>query len=289
MAILSDNPSHSAGYKVSVRSLAALTRRGPGGESEQTGAHAHLRRLPPHNRATDRSCPRLALVFRSRPFGILAFEASSLVRETITQQQSHHDERKQAYAPDRQWPADCEIKVNSRRPVLLAICPLDFTMNAPTHDEIHCHVRLSLSQLLAIAVPSGRFIFFAILMFCLWGALVPFMAILSIILGCALLLAALKLSMIAIGLFAYKWSVEIDGDRVTFRHGNHCVACCIMRIDQTDRITLLDPRWTPRRLQIVKTNGEILETLFGVAKSDLTVVENQLQRILHSQNSRPNI
>lgn len=153
-------------------------------------------------------------------------------------------------------------------------------MNAESHGEILCTTQLSPSQLLALAAPSGRFVVFAVLMFALWGALLPITSIGYVVLVAALVLAALRLSILAIGLFAYKRRVTFDGDRVRFLQGSHCVATLIASPDEIDRITILDPRWTPRRLQIVKANGETLETLYGVAKSDLTAVVKQLQKML---------
>lgn len=108
----------------------------------------------------------------------------------------------------------------------------------------------------------------------------PIKSISAIVLEVALVLIGFKFAILAIGLLAYKWRVAFDGDRVTFFQGTHCVAVCRMMPEEVDHVTLIDQQWIPRRLLIVKTNGERLETLYGVALADLSIVVNRLQSML---------
>lgn len=134
--------------------------------------------------------------------------------------------------------------------------------------------------------PSQNNILFAILMFVIWGALIPFRTIANMLLVVLSVMAAFKLVIMVIRMLAYSWRVSIDGNRVSFLQGSYVTATCKMNPRDTTKISFVDSRWLPRHLQIVRTNGEIVETLYGVEKSDLNVVVERLQGMLDSpQNS----
>ena len=151
-----------------------------------------------------------------------------------------------------------------------------------TDDEILCRTKLTAWQMMALVMPTRSYVWFGIVMLVIWGALVPFTSIAKIVLLGAVSLAALKLSIALIAMTAYKWRVLIDGKHVSFFQGTNLVASCNMVPEDTNNVELIDSRWLPSHIKICKTNGETLETLYGVAPSDLRIVLAHMHKMLYS-------
>ncbi len=153
-------------------------------------------------------------------------------------------------------------------------------MTSSTPEEIHCHTRLSATQMIAMLVPSRSFIIFGILMFVIWYNLVPATNTAGTLLIAALCLALLKLTIVIACMMAYRWRVSIDGNRVEFFQGSHKIVTCLMGPEVTKSITVVDSRWFPGMLQVARTDGTVFETLYGVCRTDLDIVAERLKQRL---------
>lgn len=153
-------------------------------------------------------------------------------------------------------------------------------MTASMPDEILCRTRLTATQAIAMILPRPALVVVGMLMFVIWLRLVSVMDIAATLLVAAICLPLLKLALVAFGMTTYPWRVVFDGDRVEFYQGSHRVDTCLMTVEEVGCIAVVDSRWSPRRLQITRTDGTSLETLFGVCQADLDRVTEKLNRLI---------
>ncbi len=73
------------------------------------------------------------------------------------------------------------------------------------------------------------------------------------------------------------WRVHFENDRVEFHQGKRLVAAAKLSVDDTDSIDIVENRLVPRMLRLTKSDGTILNTLYGVSRLDLENVVEQIR------------
>ena len=131
-------------------------------------------------------------------------------------------------------------------------------------------------QLAAMFSPSPSFILFAVVFCFVWAAAVPASTIATTLLVGLAAIVGLKALLFGSILVFNPWRVHFEDDRVEFHQGKRLVSAVKLSVDDTDSISIIENRFVPRMLRLTKSDGTILNTLYGVSRLDL---ENVVERI----------